>query len=416
MAGRRGPGLLLRLATLLAAAAAAPPAPSPPPGGVTAELFAWYPAHRDAPAVRASATPAFHCLASGFLAGSKEAKVYSQYGEDGLIEFISSCVGAPTKTYVEFGVESCSECTTRALRKKGWKGLLLDGGHEDPLINLHKHFLTAENIASLFGKYGVPRAFDHLTVDVDLNTPYLLRAVLAAGYRPRQIAVEYNRNFAPNQSYAVLYSPEEMWTDTVSCYYGASGLAMERIAAAFNYSLVAVDDEGVNLFFVDAALLGLPFPHSFASLTPSDRPTFDALHGPCRQTAWVYVDDDARLAGPDWLLALHPLLLSHSEVKTARGTARRAFREAASPWVLQAWPCGAPPAQEPPPAAAADEALRALAGPAPAGAGHAPPGRHGAATHPRQARRHACAAEYRHLLAEHHRAHARPPPGGDAAP
>ena len=57
--------------------------------------------------------------------------------------------------YVEFGVEDGSECNTRLLREdRGWRGLLMDGGHENSTIGLSREWITAESIADLFRKHG----------------------------------------------------------------------------------------------------------------------------------------------------------------------------------------------------------------------------------------------------------------------
>jgi hypothetical protein len=54
--------------------------------------------------------------------------------------------------------------------------------------------MRSENIVDLFKKYNVSHpVFDHLTADIDLNTFWVLRAILDAGYRPRSVAIEYNR-------------------------------------------------------------------------------------------------------------------------------------------------------------------------------------------------------------------------------
>jgi hypothetical protein len=242
--------------------------------------------------------------------------VFATIGEDGIIEAIQDCIDTTDKFYVEFGTQDCNECTTHYLRDiKNWTGLLLDGSNENPSINLHREMLYAENIVSLFQKYHVPHpTFDMLTVDIDLNTPYLLRAVLAGGYRPRMMVVEYNRNFAPGDSYVAVYTPDEMWIDT--CYYGGSGLALERIAKAFGYSLVAFDRMGVNVYFVRNDILGMPFPHSFANLTRDTAvPAWHALHENCRHMLWIYVEDSPQLAGITWTNHLFPVLLSHRDVK-----------------------------------------------------------------------------------------------------
>ncbi|KIZ07535.1 hypothetical protein MNEG_0424 [Monoraphidium neglectum] len=182
----------------------------PPENGTVAQMWAWWDAKgRKAPA---RATPAFKCLAEAFEGAPRDKKVYSQYGEDGIIETIFSCIKEKNKDYVEFGTEDASECTTRYLRTQGWTGLLMDGSHENADINLHTEYMRSENIVDLFKKYNVSHpVFDHLTADIDLNTFWVLRAILDAGYRPRSVAIEYNRNFHPNQAYTTLDMPQEVW-------------------------------------------------------------------------------------------------------------------------------------------------------------------------------------------------------------
>ena len=83
-----------------------------------------------------------------------EKKIYSQNGEDGVLQKIFTLIGTTNKYYVEFGVEDGRECNTRILRGS-WTGLLMDGGYEDLEINLHQEFITAENVVDLFKKYDV---------------------------------------------------------------------------------------------------------------------------------------------------------------------------------------------------------------------------------------------------------------------
>ncbi len=70
--------------------------------------------------------------------------------------------------YVEFGTEACIECNTRHLRTNyNWSGLLMDGTHEIPLINLHKEKIMHNNILGLFEKYKVPSEFELFSEDTD---------------------------------------------------------------------------------------------------------------------------------------------------------------------------------------------------------------------------------------------------------
>jgi len=58
-----------------------------------------------------------------------EKTIYSQNGEDGILEFIFSRVKTTNKFFVEFGVADGFECNTvYLLEKKGWKGLRMNYG------------------------------------------------------------------------------------------------------------------------------------------------------------------------------------------------------------------------------------------------------------------------------------------------
>jgi hypothetical protein len=185
----------------------------------------------------------FQCIAMTFGEAPRDGSVFSQYGEDGIIEHIFKCIGDGGKSYVEFGTESGKQCETRRLREEeGWAGLLMDGSHRNDTINLHQELIFEENIVSLFQKHGAPQAPDLLVVDIDLNTFWVLAAIMRAGYTPRAVSVEYNRNFHPAHSYATTYMPGETWSN--SCYFGASALAIERLMRHFGYSMVAFDDAG----------------------------------------------------------------------------------------------------------------------------------------------------------------------------
>jgi len=54
---------------------------------------------------------------------------------------------------------------------------MMDGSHNNQSINLQKEYITSSNIVSLFQKHGVPQHFDFMTVDLDLNTFWVLQVV-----------------------------------------------------------------------------------------------------------------------------------------------------------------------------------------------------------------------------------------------
>jgi hypothetical protein len=183
--------------------------------------------------------------------------VYSQNGEDGVIEKIFKLIGTSSKYYLEFGGhDGITASNSRRLRRQfGWTGLLLDGGYENPAINLYKEYITAENINELFAKYNVPGNLDFLSIDIDYNDFYVWKA-LDKKYQPRLIVVEYNATHLPFEDKVVEYSP--MFSGDATNYYGASILAFYNLGRSKGYSLVYAEKQGVNLFFVRDDLVSGP--------------------------------------------------------------------------------------------------------------------------------------------------------------
>lgn len=163
--------------------------------------------------------------------------------------------GGGCRYYVEFGVEDGAECTTRHLREDGWRGLMMDGGFFRPEINLQQEFFNAEGIAWQFNKHSVPQRFDHLTIDIDQNTFWVLHAILIAGFRPRLIVAEINRNFHFNDTMVVPYDYHQMWIHT-SLVFGAGPGAFDKLFEAFGYHTVAMDQDQVNIFAVHSCEVG----------------------------------------------------------------------------------------------------------------------------------------------------------------
>jgi hypothetical protein len=211
-------------------------------------------------------------------------KVYSQVGQDGITEYIFKNIGVTNKFCVEFGFDNtkleggegaAGSNVARLVLEEKWNALLLDANNENPSINLHKETLTPENICDVFKKYGVPERLDYVSIDVDSIDLWLFRALLAGGFRPRLVSVEYNANFPPDVSVTVL--PGTTWKN-MDAAYGASLLALVKVAEEFEYYLVAAIKH-FDLFFVRKDLLvGLQVPtlsifEEFTGLPTHAKPT-----------------------------------------------------------------------------------------------------------------------------------------------
>ncbi|TPX50696.1 hypothetical protein SeMB42_g00901 [Synchytrium endobioticum] len=187
--------------------------------------------------------------------GDHEQKVYSQNGEDGVLQYLFANMGTKDKYYVEFGVWDGSECNTRFLwEHNGWDGLLMDGSAKafDTRV-IHNHFINESNIVSLFQKYNVPIKFDLLSVDLDSSDYWVSRAIFMGGYRPRVFIIEMNRNFDVDEAFTVSRT-KLLWTEPAALF-GVSPLGAAYLCNKFGYTLVYLDKQVVNGFCISRAAL-----------------------------------------------------------------------------------------------------------------------------------------------------------------
>ena len=145
--------------------------------------------------------------------------------------------------------------------KKGWnvrESLMMDGGFENPAINLKKVIFWPDTIISLFQRFNVKKQFDLLSVDTDSYDFFMLEAILEGGFRPRVIIIEININFDLEEAKSIM--PKEKngswkrWDRTA--YHGMSKLACQYLFNRFSYSLVWCNF--VNCIGIQDDILGEP--------------------------------------------------------------------------------------------------------------------------------------------------------------
>ena len=115
--------------------------------------------------------------------------------------------------FVEFGVQDGSECNTRYLKElRNWTGFLMDGSNENSSINLHKRYITAENINGVLGELEASATLGVLSVDLDFSDWHVWRSILEAGrHRAVIVIVEYNSSIDPEHALVVPYQPAGVW-------------------------------------------------------------------------------------------------------------------------------------------------------------------------------------------------------------
>lgn len=182
-----------------------------------------------------------------------ERRVYSQNGEDGVIEHIFSQIGTTNRVAVEFGVSAGGggiETNTRLLAEQGWRTYwfdIEDATNLPPNCVFAKEFLTPSNICGVFERQGIPKEFDLLSIDIDGNDYHIREAL--AGYSPRVCVLEYNGCYPANLEYIMKHDDAYSWK-LWQTNFGASLLSFTQQADRLGYDLVYCDSRGVNAFFV----------------------------------------------------------------------------------------------------------------------------------------------------------------------
>ena len=198
-----------------------------------------------------------------------EFRVFSQFGEDGIIQYLVSRVAIEHDVFVEFGVEDYSESNTRFLLvNDNWRGLILDGGtshigflHRAGLdwrhqIDARSAFVDRDNCNDLIGQAGIEGDIGLLSIDIDGNDLWVLEAIEVVS--PRILVVEYNSTFGPRAAVTVPYHERFVRSQAhrSRLYWGASLAAVARVADTKGYALVAGNSAGNNAFFVRRDVLG----------------------------------------------------------------------------------------------------------------------------------------------------------------
>ncbi len=195
--------------------------------------------------------------------GDVEFRVYSQWGEDGITEWLCQKLPGMPRSFVEFGVESFSEANCRfLLENRGWRGLVMDASHSymeglrrEALywrrdLTAAPAFITPENINKLITENGFAGEIGILSVDIDGNDYWVLDAIECV--KPAIIICEINSVFGDLRAVTVPYLPDfdRMKAHYSGQYFGCSVGALKSLCTRKGYRFIGTSTSGVNAFFV----------------------------------------------------------------------------------------------------------------------------------------------------------------------
>jgi hypothetical protein len=192
-----------------------------------------------------------------------EFKVFSQWGDDGIIQHMIRSIEIKNKTFIEFGVEDFFESNSRFLMvNNNWSGFVIDGSQSniDRLrgsyfywmyeLKSECEFITRDNIEELLEKSGFDYDLGLLHIDLDGNDYFVLEAINK--YSPRILICEFNAVFGPERKITVPYIADFQRTKhhSSNLYFGCSLAAINQLAERKEYSLVGVNSASNNAYFI----------------------------------------------------------------------------------------------------------------------------------------------------------------------
>lgn len=192
-----------------------------------------------------------------------EFKVFSQWGDDGIIQWLVNNIEIPNKCFIEFGVENYTESNTRfLLMNNNWSGLVMDGNpknidqikesyyywkHE---ISAEAVFIDKENINDLLFSAHFGKEIGMLHIDIDGNDYWIWKEINSVS--PIIVILEYNSVFGVDRLITIPYSKNFRRSEAhySYLYYGASIRALCRLSSEKGYAFIGCNSAGNNAYFI----------------------------------------------------------------------------------------------------------------------------------------------------------------------
>lgn len=192
-------------------------------------------------------------------------RVYSQFDEDGLTLYVLGAIGMKTYKCIDIGAGDClyASNTANLVNNFGFEALFIDV--RESYLNIGKRYynkemltaiyppkfvaskVTAENINDLIKNSGFEGEIDFLSIDIDGNDFWILKAIEVVS--PRVVVIESAAEFGTNNA-VVPYDADYAPPGEIENYHGASITAISNMMKKKGYRLVASNIYGFNNFFV----------------------------------------------------------------------------------------------------------------------------------------------------------------------
>ena len=192
-----------------------------------------------------------------------EFRIFSLWGEDGIIDWLINQVPNIPKNFIEIGTEDYKESNTRFLLiNKNWNGILIEGNGDDVKkikkdriywkhnIKIVNKFINLSNIDSILNNLDLKKKIGLISLDIDGIDYWILKklkklkpVIFICEFNPifghkKMITVPYKKSFNRNKEH---YS---------NSYFGTSIAAIQDLLKK-DYLFVGSNSAGNNGFFIN---------------------------------------------------------------------------------------------------------------------------------------------------------------------
>lgn len=182
-----------------------------------------------------------------------QASIFSQFGEDGVIEKILDTLPKRDNWCVEFGALDGKYLsnTRNLIENKGYFAVLIEADRthyknltknylnnsQVKIINKFVNFKENDNLDTILENTETPLEFDFLSIDIDGNDYHVWKAINR--YSPKVVCIEFNPTIPNEITFVQVADPK--------INHGSSLTAMVKLGKEKGYELISVI--GVNAIF-----------------------------------------------------------------------------------------------------------------------------------------------------------------------
>tara|TARA_B100001029_G_scaffold166542_1_gene159056 strand:- start:798 stop:1724 length:927 start_codon:yes stop_codon:yes gene_type:complete len=192
-----------------------------------------------------------------------EFQVFSQWGEDGIIEWLINKIKFLPKNFIEIGTEDYKECNTRFLLiNHYWDGFLIEGDKiavekikKDRVfwkhnLKIFNSYLNLDNYEAAFKKLKIPKKIGIISLDIDGIDYWILKKLKSL--KPGIFICEFNPLFGYDRLLTVPYKKKFVRSKEhySNLYFGASLKAITELLNK-QYLFIGTNSAGNNAFFVN---------------------------------------------------------------------------------------------------------------------------------------------------------------------